>query len=140
MKLKELYPYEVYVLTWPKSKRPFYCGVTTQPLKFRLTQHISETKNGHGGRKKYRVMKGILDAGKRPGIAGIDRATAKNWEFRERWNIKRLRKAGYKLTNTADGGKGQRGTSHTAEVRRRIAASVSRARQAQRNNINIPSS
>jgi hypothetical protein len=134
MRLKELKSYQRYYLLDPRYKVPrlFYVGVTTQPLRLRVIQHISEAKAGLGGARKYRRIKAILDAGKRPLIVGAGKAGPKTWEFMERSGIRELRRYGVKLTNTADGGKGQRGTHHTAEVRRKIAASVSRARAAQR--------
>jgi hypothetical protein len=138
MRLKELKSYRVYALVYPKSKKVFYVGITSQPLAFRLTQHLSETRSGHGGQRKFRILKRLLDKKKRPGIVELDRCGPKEWETKEREWIARFRRTGYKLSNVADGGKGQFGRSHTAEVRRKIAASVSRARQAQRNN-NIPS-
>jgi hypothetical protein len=138
MRLKELKCYRIYGLSFPKNKKIFYIGSTSQPLAFRLTQHLSETRSGHGGQRKFRILKRLLGAKKRPGIVELDRCGPKEWEAKEREWIARFRRAGYKLTNTADGGRGQFGTHHTAEVRRKIAASVSRTRQAQR-NINIPS-
>jgi predicted GIY-YIG superfamily endonuclease len=137
MRLKELQSYQRYYLLDPRRKVPkiFYVGVTTQPLSYRLNQHISETKAGLGGAKKLKRLKAILKAKKRPLIVGAGKAGPKQWERMERSGIKELRKYGVELTNTADGGRGQRGTHHTAEVRRRIAASVSRARAAQRDNV-----
>jgi hypothetical protein len=131
--VKEFNSHRIYALVFPKNKRVFYIGSTSQPLAFRLTQHLSETRSGHGGRRKYRILKRLLDKNKPPQIVELDRCGPKEWEAKEREWIARFRKAGYKLTNVADGGKGQFGRTHTAEVRRRIAASVSRARQAQRN-------
>jgi hypothetical protein len=131
--MKEIKSYRIYALVYPKGGKIFYVGSTGQRLRMRLTQHLSETRAGKGGQRKHRIIKRLLDKGKRPVIVELDRCYPKEWEAKEREWIARFKKAGYKLSNVADGGKGQFGRTHSAQVRRKIAASVSRARQAQRN-------
>jgi hypothetical protein len=124
----EFKSHKVYALVYPRSGRVFYVGISAQSLRLRLTQHLSETRAGHGGQRKYRIIKRLLDKGKRPNIVELDRCEPKDWEAKEREWIARFRRAGYKLTNAADGGLGQFGRTHSPQVKAKIAEGVSRAR------------
>lgn len=130
--MKEIRSYRIYGLAYPKGGRIFYIGVTGAPLRTRLTEHLAEAKAGRGGTRKRTVILRLLEKGKRPVIVELDRCYPKEWERYERKWIAHYRKLNPRLTNRAAGGLGQHGTHHSAETKRKIAASVSRARSSDR--------
>jgi predicted GIY-YIG superfamily endonuclease len=107
----------IYVLEDPTGIR--YVGITSRTLAKRLACHIWEA--ARGDRYVHRWLRGLPDA---PTIRAIeahpDRASASLAE--RRW-IRRLRKHGVRLTNTAPGGEGNSGPK-SAETRAKMAAAA----------------
>jgi hypothetical protein len=112
-----------------------YVGQTTRDLRVRLTEHISETKQGRGSRKKHAWLEDILQAGQEPqmmmlpwlphlGIEDIN-DLERFWIMTIRnWYAFKYAGRGVELTNEAEGGPGQHGTSKSEEERAQISASL----------------
>lgn len=120
-----------YLLIDPRDHAAFYAGITRRPLHTRVTEHVHEAKAGHGGAAKRRRVLAILAAGKRPIIAGLGRVGDDEWQAVERDLIAALRRWNARLTNRAGGGKGNT-YLHTPAEKKKISASVARARSGQR--------
>lgn len=128
-----------YVLIDPRDHMVFYVGITARPLHTRLTEHIHSAISGKGGRARMRKIREILEAKKRPLIAGLGRVKDREWQTTERDVIKSFKRWDARLTNRAGGGAGN-DYKHTEAEKGKIAASVSRARSSDRANVvSLPS-
>lgn len=135
--------YKTYALIDPDECTVGYIGVTSQQeLTNRLTQHISEAQSGKGGEAKREWISDIVESGAFPSIMELppplpwelDHLPAAvnsygevldeaDWERAERYWIWRFRQF-FELTNDADGGLGNKGTTRSEETREKISTSL----------------
>jgi hypothetical protein len=131
--------YTPYALIDLDYNRIFYIGITRRSLDRRLREHIHEAKDGKGGQAKREIINDILQAGGEPGIIALPwprEIVIEDWAGAERWWIRFFKENTYKeLTNAAEGGPGQHGTSHGQETRKKIGQSVARHRAEQQEKI-----
>jgi hypothetical protein len=131
-----------YILIDPDDHVAGYVGITEQDLDKRLTQHISEVSKGKGGEEKQEWLGDILDSGAYPGIVQLplpfdwelermpelfdefgEPLKEEEWEQIERYWIWRFGLE-FQLVNRAAGGKGQKGATHSEEVKAKISESM----------------
>lgn len=98
---------KVYGLVDPRTYQVKYIGVTRQrSLGVRLSQHVYDSYNDRGSRRKRAWIRHLRDLGWRPLIVELDHCkVSEEEEFERNW-IKFYRDQGYNLLNEAAGGAG----------------------------------
>lgn len=97
----------LYHLIDPRNNKPFYVGITTQPLEKRLKDHLSESKYNKNLIKSKKITNIINKSGLYPKIELIDNSskTIEELKQKEIYYIKLYRETYKKLmTNMTDGG------------------------------------
>lgn len=96
----------IYKLIDPLTHEIRYVGKTIN-LDKRLKKHKRDALS-EGGTKYHRNawIKSLHFSGYDPIIEVIEEVTLDNWQYWERYYIKKFRDKGYPLTNMADGGEG----------------------------------
>ena len=92
----------IYALINPFNKKCFYLGSTKNDLKIRLSQHISTRGRYIGNPEKNKIIRRIIDKGKRPIIVEICKCLESNRFRKEIFYFKnthlvekKLKKLGY---------------------------------------------
>jgi hypothetical protein len=135
--------YRPYQVIDPRIWKARVIGITSQPLAMRLIQYISK---GLQRKMAAAVNEWIIELDKQnlePFMAELPKVRRRvyeammsespqdefvQWDEAEQFWIALYRESGFPLLNKAAGGAGQRGTTHSEEVKKKIAAGVKRAR------------
>ncbi len=100
-----------------------YVGRTSQPLKRRVANHISESLGDEKQTHKARWIRSVLAEGHRVlGSVIAWGSTDEELNQLECHYIAHFRDLGFSLTNSTDGGDGVVGLHHTEESRRQMSA------------------
>ena len=91
---------KIYTIADPNTNEIRYIGVTLQPLKTRLSQHMWDSRNKH-----RHVCHWIASLGETPLIEALEEV-GDDWEEREIYWISQFKAWGFNLTNQHEGGKG----------------------------------
>lgn len=94
----------IYCLVDPFTKEIRYVGKSNQP-KIRLRRHIRNAKEGQKSHKSNWIRT-LLDKKSKPILKFLEEVNQLDWEEKERFWIRKLRDAGFDLTNTCIGGLG----------------------------------
>ncbi len=109
----------IYYLADPRVGEPRYVGWTVNP-KQRLRNHLKDAKLGNRCHRNAWIRK-LLREGVKPTMSILEEDPADCCEA-ERWWIRKMREAGYRLTNQTDGGDGAPGYRHTPETKALLRA------------------
>lgn len=107
----------IYILVDPRDQAIRYVGKTVD-LKARYSRHVTCSEDDYKGR----WIKLLLGLGLKPTLQVVDEVV-EGWEARERWWIEHLRREGYRLTNTCDGGEGVLGRVVSKATRKKLRES-----------------
>lgn len=122
---------KIYLLIDPRCNTPRYIGKTSQDLRLRLNNHISNYSlktNTH----KNSWIKSLKKKGLKPRIEILDIVPEIDWQFWEEYWICQFKTWGFNLTNGTlggegnSGGVGSKGYRHTVESKKRISIANSR--------------
>lgn len=116
----------IYALKDPRTNEVRYIGWSVDPRR-RFKGHINESKRETSYKAKW-ICK-LLRDGVEPVQEILERGSGPNWIEAERRWITLFRSAGYRLTNTQEGGAGSPGRKLSAESLARMSM-VQRGRKA----------
>lgn len=109
----------VYCLIDPESMKPRYVGQTIKSLKYRLNEHIQDSKRSRCHNANW--IKSILKKELRPIIEMVEECDNKDLNSREIYYIKHFRDNGVILTNSNDGGQTGSCKFHKEESKKKIS-------------------
>lgn len=112
----------IYALCEPDTFEIRYVGQTTQPLKKRLRQHISEGRKPRNYRGKW-IAK-LLQSGATPTILVLDEVLVNELDKAEMCWISNFRLLECRLVNGNDGGGGNQGIQMSTSTRAQMSASA----------------
>lgn len=104
----------IYSLRDPRTGMTRYIGKTIRPLRIRLSQHLSSARRGEDTHRA-RWTRELFGLGMEPRIDLIEMVEGDGC-LEEIGHIAMMRRAGYKLVNSTDGGDGLRSGAHSPEV------------------------
>jgi hypothetical protein len=100
----------IYVLRDPSTKAIRYVGKTTDTLKKRLKGHLSDARRGREDMVLYRWLRLLMEQDLKPIIALVETVPPHmDWADREQHWIAYMRRNGFDLLNTSDGGESGNG-------------------------------
>lgn len=115
-----------------------YVGWTID-IDRRIKKHLSPTRL-RGNSHKQNWIKKMLSEGKKPTITIIEEVLDGDWQFAERYWIKKGRELGWDLTNNTRGGDGVVGRKRTEEEKQRISQTMKQHQRTEEHNANIAKS
>lgn len=110
---------KIYVLKHPISLEIRYCGQTIKTLKYRLNEHIQDSKRYNHHTANW--IKSLLKQGLKPVIELIEECETDVLNDKEIYYIAMFRKSGVRLTNIADGGQTGSCKTHSEEAKEKIS-------------------
>lgn len=108
----------IYALLDPRTDAIRYVGMSKCP-EMRLRDHRKDKANSH----KTHWIQQLKQYGIEPKVYILEECDITNWQVKEQLWISGLRRLGYSLTNTTDGGEGAIGLVVSIETREKLAAS-----------------
>jgi hypothetical protein len=89
----------IYCLIDPRTNKPFYVGATSGKLNIRLSSHLSDCRLTPVDRhnNKMKLIRNILDSGKRPKIRLLQSVTLHEADHYEKFFFTLLRQQGFEL-------------------------------------------
>lgn len=118
----------IYAIVDPRDGKPFYVGQTVQPLKTRLSCHISYTTYAKGGvmdMKRTRLLE-IIKCGYEPIIVGLTVVSADKASDAEIKHHRKLKKQGCDLIQADISAISNRRKHCSTPLPKRLARLVSR--------------
>lgn len=116
---KDLNMGRIYVLRHPITNEIRYCGQTIKTLKYRLNEHIQDSKRRHYHSANW--IQSLLKQNLKPLITLVEECDYKDLNSREIYYIKHFRELKINLTNTSNGGQLGSCKFHTEESKQKIS-------------------
>lgn len=110
---------KIYVLKHPISQEIRYCGQTIKTLKYRLNEHIQDSKRYNHYTANW--IKSLLKQELKPVIELIEECNVEMLNEKEIYYIAMFREKGINLTNIADGGQTGSCKIHSEEAKEKIS-------------------
>jgi len=112
--------WSIYTLSHPlKPNEIRYVGATSLAIERRKQFHISDARNKKYTHHTSTWIRSLLKQGLEPIVEFVDVCNSEDWEEKEIFWINQFKTWGFRLTNTAPGGKGVRNCS--SETKEKIS-------------------